>query len=643
MILDLLFLLALASWSLLAGGALLRRLAPDSARSPDAAALALPLGLGTMGLGVLGLGALGLLTPVALMLMLLIPLLAEYTHLQARMSGARHLRRGVASKLPGARPSTGSIAYVVVAAVVLLSTLAMALTPATDGDALCYHLQVPKRFLEQGGLTFDPDLHETIYPLLTELLFAVALVFRGPVACKLVSWLLGLSLALSVNGLARPILGKNARWAGLAALLVPAVSNGMSAALNDVALAAFCNSALLAFTHWRVRPTRGLTLLCALLSGMAVGVKYPALVWVALLCLAFLVETLRQLREARNRDAQAHLTFASCQRLVLFVLVVLAVGGPWYLRAYQATGNPVFPFFRNVFAGAGLDEVLEPAKRPLAVTPVNLLTAIVPLTLEPDRFDSVAHQFGPLFLMALPALVLWRAPRRLLALVLFAWSFFILCLTQRQSMRFVLATVGPWSVAVVWAWHRAGVHRGRASRTFGVVLALVAISQALIPCARLRRVAPLVTGRESPDEYLARCEPTFSVGRWIDRNLPREARLIGQDHRGFYIPRPYTMELAHRRRTGLGTRGEDAGSIVKTLRRRGYTHLLLCPPRPERAIEFDPTLGRLLEPWLERQSCLFRADLADADGVVRCYRLYILDDSGSSTALAADRTTVSLE
>ena len=38
----------------------------------------------------------------------------------------------------------------------------------------------------------------------------------------------------------------------------------------------------------------------------------------------------------------------------------------------------------------------------------NLLTALVPLTLEPDRFDSFSHQFGPVFLLFLPALLLER-------------------------------------------------------------------------------------------------------------------------------------------------------------------------------------------------------------------------------------------
>jgi hypothetical protein len=144
--------------------------------------------------------------------------------------------------------------------------------------------------------------------------------------------------------------------------------------------------------------------------------------------------------------------------------------------------------------------------------------------------------------------------------------------------------------------------------------------------ARGRHVLGLIAGKESAEALLSRREPTYVVGRWVAAHLPATARVIGQDHRGFYIPRPYTMELAHRRRTGLGRCGERAEEIVARLGESGFTHLLLCPPVPESAVEFDPTLGRRLAPWLSGRSPLYRQDLADGDGVVRRYAIYALSD-----------------
>ena len=163
--------------------------------------------------------------------------------------------------------------------------------------------------------------------------------------------------------------------------------------------------------------------------------------------------------------------------------------------------------------------------------------------------------------------------------------------------------------------------------------------EAGLAVARARHVANVLAGRESPESFLARREPTFEVGRWAEKNLPAGARLIGQDHRGFYIPRPYTMELAHRRRTGLGRQDERPDEIVERLRSEGFTHLMLCPPVPEDAVEFDPTLGRRLAPWLSGRSPIYREDLADGDGVVRRYAIYELSDDRLASAPAGGGTT----
>ena len=309
-----------------------------------------------------------------------------------------------------------------------------------------------------------------------------------------------------------------------------------------------------------------------------------------------------------------------------FLGTAVLVGGAWYLRAYVYTGNPVFPFFKNVFGGAGLDEVLAPLKRPLSVDVWSLLGAIVPLTLEPDRFDSFAHQFGPVFLLFLPALLYERAPRRVLGLAVVAYAFLVMCMTQRQSMRFLLFSVGPMSVGIAYLAIRWLERGTRPARLLVIGLMLVLAMETGLSITRGARAAGVVLGRETFSEFLGRCEPTYRVGCWVARNLPATARLIGQDHRGFYIPRGYTMELAHRRRTGLGQNHESSREIVDVLKREGYTHLMMCPPVEKEAVEFDPTLGKLLSPWLAGQTPLFHEDLADPDGVVRSYAIYGLSD-----------------
>lgn len=598
----------------------------------DLLALAAPLGLGILALATLLIGEAGWLNLVGLAV-----LLGVATELGgvagARLIGGLIPRPG--GLVPRSRHSISPVDYLLFVFLVLVigATGLAALAPVTDGDALCYHLQVPKVFLVRQAVYFDPDLHETVYPLVTELLYAIALEFRGPVACRCLHWMLGLVLAANVAALARPNLGRRAWWAAAFALLVPAISNGMAAPLNDVSLAAFGAAAIHAWVRALERQTFRSTAFAGIYAGLAMGVKYPALVLVALLVLALLTRSLLNGSVFRRGGMARALGLAAA-----FLAPALIVGGGWYLRAYIHTGNPVFPFFKQTFGGAGLAEVLAPIKRPLATTPWALLSALAPLTLEPQRFDSFAHQFGPIFLLFLPALLLERPPRRVFVLAGLGYAFLILCMTQRQSMRFLLIALGPMAVGVAYLVSRWCDRRTVPARGLVAVMILVLTLETGIALARAGRVAGAVLGAESFAHVLTRIEPTFRVGRWIETNLPRTARLIGQDHRGFYIPRDYTMELAHRRRTGLGTEGETSTEIVETLKEEGYTHVMLCPPQTPGEIEFDPTLSRLLAPWIKQHDPLYQEQLADPDGVVRRYSIYALGEKEKEKEGEEDRT-----
>lgn len=612
--LDLGFALLLTLLATGLGAKLLHRLGLAPEHPVDRFGLAFPLGAGLVALATLLLGEFHALNAPALALMLAV--VAEVGLLR----GIR-LTHELAA-IPFARADSPPSAFDRLMRVFLLATVAAtavsSLAPVMDGDALCYHLQVPKVFLMEGATTYEPDLHETVYPLATEMLYLIALAFRGPIACRCLQWTLGLAMAANVTALARPSLGRRAWWAGAGALLVPAVTNGMSAPLNDVALAAFGTAALASWMRLYEAPGRKAALVAGAFAGLAIGVKYPALVLAAMLAAGLVVRPLVARKGSPLRGWTDGLTLAS-----YFVPALIAAGCAWYLRAYIATGNPVHPFFRSVF-GAGLDEVLDPIKRPLPVTAWNLLTSLAPLTLEPHRFDSFAHQFGPIFLLFLPALLLERAPRRVLGLVMFGYVFLMLCMTQRQSMRFLLIAVGPLSIGVAWLASTWLDRRTIPARALAFALLAVLGMESCVAMARAGRAAGAVLGAETAAQYLARREPTYRVGRWIDAHLPPAAHVIGQDHRGFYIPREYTMELAHRRRTDLGGNGETDREIVAALLHEGYTHLMMCPPREGSDVEFDPTLGKLLAPWLASRRPLYSEELSEPDGLVRRYSIYEL-------------------
>lgn len=583
--------------------------------------LALPLGLGLMGLG-LGFAASAGVFTLGLGLVLLSGLLAFIICLA---EWQRNKRSGQSDFNIISRESN----FIWVLFLIIFTAWLGLHVPVTDGDALCYHLEVAKRIAQSDTISFDPDLHETAYPLLVESLQAAALKLRGPVATRTISFLFGISLAASGISLAIPLAGKrNAIWAGIILLSLPIVNCGMIAPLNDVPLAALCVAALVALEAKEVSFQKR-CVLSGLFCGLACGVKFPGLVWSSVMGLLIVYEAWR------NAGPSIHaISMHNIKRIVksasLFVVVLLAFGIFWYARSAILTGNPVHPYFRNTFGGHGLDEVLEDARKTPFQHAWNIATAPIGLSLFPSHFDSFSHQVGPVFLALIPLGFLRRKPLRWYLMLVIGWLEIAICLTQRQSPRFYIAAFVPWSAAAVTVldeWLNIKNETLR-KRNQSIIISLtlgILIITFLFNLARVRHGAAILAGLESPSQYLIETEPTARLAGWVDQNLPADARLIGQDHRGFYWQRPFTMEKAHRRRTNLLKIAPTPELTIKHFREAGFTHLVMAEPDPIDAVEFDTDLSIHLSSWTASQKPLLDQTIHEMDGYNRRYRIYALN------------------
>jgi 4-amino-4-deoxy-L-arabinose transferase-like glycosyltransferase len=615
MIGDFLFLIILALFSIAQGGCFWRLATGQWPKDWQRPALAMPLGLGLSGL-ILGLFAAWGHFHAGLVLVVLISLIALFCYcLNHKKSIKLNLHQFQKNIFPG----WSRWLWLLLVCVGWLGLHA----PVTDGDALCYHLEVAKRMAQNGSVRFDPDLHETAYPLLVESLQATALHLRGPVATRSISFLFGLSLSASAIMLARPLTGtRNGIWAGILLLSVPIVNCGMIAPLNDVPLAAFCAAALVALSETSLG-RRQQVALCALYCGLACGVKFPGIVWSGVMGLLILSQSW-------------HFLACSNQKIrlfgpsLLFVSVLICSGSFWYVRAAILTGNPVHPYFKNTFGGHGLDEVLlEDHKTPLEQL-WNISTAPIGLALVPGHFDSFSHQIGPLFLALIPIGFLSRMPRSWYLLLGIGWLEMAICLTQRQSPRFYIATLAPWSAAAASVWvHFLRTFQNQPSLKSGRIVAGVIFCLFLTTLsfnlARVRHSAFILAGFISPSGFLVEQEPTARLATWVNANLPANAKLIGQDHRGFYWPRSFTMEKAHRRRTGLLQNADGPEVILTRLRSAGFTHLVMAEPDPMDAVEFDQDLSNALNSQLAYQMPLLDQTIHEPDGYNRRYRIYAIE------------------
>jgi hypothetical protein len=493
-----------------------------------------------------------------------------------------------------------------------------ALAPATDGDALCYHLELPKLFLAQHAIYCPVYNDHATFPLLTEMWYLWALALDGPVAAQLVHWALGILLSLAAVLLAEVVLGRSWAWlAGAVVLLVPGITNQMTAALNDAALAAFTTLALAAWLRALTdEANRRWLLLAGLFLGAALAIKFTALLFAAAVAVAWL----SLLWRAAGRRMW-HL-----QNAASVLVLAASVAGPWYVRAAWHRGNPVYPFFSQHLGDAAPD-VLPKRKTPLSWDASSLASLPWQLTMHSERFGGRGHQLGPVFLLILPGLFIARRLRGLGLLLGIAAAYTLLWYALRQNVRFLYPVASLLAAAVVWFWMELRRLPAFPRIAAACVFAAASLVGTIASLNRSWSQAAVAIGWQSRQEYLLEHEPSYAAALTSNRILSAESRILSQDYRTFYFNASVTRETVFRRATHYDQQIEHPTDLAGLLRDSGFTHLLLAEAAGP-GIRYNSRLSKLVEAareeepwaWLDLADYEFR----DTDGALRRYRLVAL-------------------
>jgi hypothetical protein len=505
-------------------------------------------------------------------------------------------------------------------AVALVGTLISALAPPTAGDALCYHLEIPKRFVQLGEITYLPLTDNSLFPFLMEMLYTLGLLIGSPILAQLLHWLVGVLFALAVVELASPILGARASgWAAIVALLVPGVTNQMTAPLNDLAVALYSTLMVTAWTRWTGTLQSRWLVLAGVFGGFGMSVKLVTGAMVVVLMVATVVRVWR--RDGLATAWRSAAALAGC---------IVLTGGIWYARSWYHLGNPVYPYFNTLFG-------LEPHTESTLIATRNPFTVAWLATMHPEIFGGRGVQFGAVFLALLPGLAL--LPRRLPELnrlLVIAAGFGAVWFALRQDLRFLLPVVPILAVASIAVACALKPNRWAFWATSGCIAALLAF-QTLIVVKRANRCIAVALGRESRDEYLRRHEPSFVVAEFVNARLRSDCRVISQDFRGFYFEPDFVREAALGRYSPYDERGME---LAESLAVTGFTHVLLVESHnPESAI-YDQGFVDRLGPAVECLPLVLASHFESPLGDRRDYRLLELPAAGNRSSNAA-RTKVS--
>ncbi|MDA8130536.1 MAG: hypothetical protein M0011_03415 [Elusimicrobia bacterium] len=459
----------------------------------------------------------------------------------------------------------------------MLLNLAGALAPEIFYDALVYHLAVPNFFVIMHGFAPMPYNFYSDLPFTHGMIYAAALLLKGAPLAKFVNYSAGVLTAAAALAFGVRFLSLRAGLWG--ALISYTVCHAMFASWSsgtESLLMLFSTLGLYAALLRAAGDDRPLWL-AAVFCGLAMGVKYTGFFPTAGVMLAYAWSD-------RSRPGTAF------RNLALFTFIATVFTGPWLVKNWLYTGNPVFPFGSGLF-GTGssadpqkLKDFISQAAQMGHLTPSSWL--LTPWKVTMGQVPN-SEFFTPLFLAFLPLLFLLGAPAG--AAVASLWTFFLTVWAgwsvSTTMVRFMMPAY-PAAGLLLAVYLFSGGHRALKNLLKGAVIAscLAALYWAAYIFYTQGRWRPL-TGAVSAEDYLSHSQPTYPYScysgiKFINEHTPPGSKvlMIG-DEKSFYLKRDFIVSSVYDRTaiveySSAAVSGDD---LYASLRRDGVTHILLNP------------------------------------------------------------------
>jgi len=599
---DLLLSLTLIATVFCAGRKVCSLLSLSFTSVAEEVAFSIMLGTGLVGLLIFGLGMLGLFRalPVALLIVALLAFTRnEAFHLYHALIGAA--KHNFIAK-------DRRVATLLFCALVVVLALRAAVPPHAVDEAI-YHLVAPKQFIDAGRIYPLYDNFSGDMPLLAHMFYVVCLIAKTDIAARLFSLALAVTSAIALYAFCARFfnrkMGTLAMFGFFGAGMVTEIAITTRV---DVTLAGMSFIALYAMMNYFETDSRGWLWASALLSGSSIGIKYTAGIWVGLIGVMFLYESLIRKRES---------LVTVLSRGLLFSTVALATFSPWMLKNYAYFHNPVYPFGTGEVAEYGsqgtrffnanderrMDDYLAQSKREIPQT-FKLITAFMAeaeanrvirhpfraweFFTDPPRYQMGSaeghHEPNYLFLLA-PLLLILPKQRWMVWLALISVAFFCFVASTAWIARYYLPLYPAMTLIAVY-----------------VLTTLSEILRVKAPIARILPATAVATAVASTFfvfllQFYVSGSGSFLVGSlsrrdflhaafyyppidFINHNTPPDAKvmLVGAQM-GYHLQRPYLAEVGWDavEWERLMIRNESLEAIHEDIKRQHITHFLYGP------------------------------------------------------------------
>jgi hypothetical protein len=450
--------------------------------------------------------------------------------------------------------------------------------PPSVRDELIYHLEIPKRLIEsKGDIIFTNNIY-AYFPKLADMFFLLGLGTVGETAAKLFHVLSGFLLCVVIYRITFSWLGKKhaALTVGIF-LSIPSVMVIMSWAYVDLTYVLYIVLSFLMLLEYTKQKELEHVVLAGLFMGATICIKYTGLQFVALgICF---------LAYAKLKERSIPLI----KSILIIGIISLTLALPYFIRNWQMTGWPLFPF---EVPGFQLNEGFNWDSTRAALYLRWLQTFGIPqgggeilYTILAPVFVFVLGQFnepqfyegmlGPVFLL-IPILLFRRKLKlEMNLLVFFSLLFIFYWAVTTKQVRFLLPVMPFLSILL-----SLGLQSHK-KKWLTVLVCFILITNSAVGLNEIIKKGPLGywSGRVSRAEYLGRQNRVYPVYAAANKLLRAGDKicLVHMKNYVYYLDHPWESDFVFERYRieNLLNRNPSIQGISDYFERLHITHLML--------------------------------------------------------------------
>ena len=401
-----------------------------------------------------------------------------------------------------------------------------ALGPELGFDALWYHLTLPKIYLLNHAIVHIPGglLYYSDMPKLTEMLYTASLVFDNAILAKLVHFSFGILTCLAIYKLSRKFLNNKLSLIAVVIFYSNLVVGWQSiTAYIDLTRTFFELMALWGFINFWEKGKKKWLIESAVMLGLAISTKLLAVgslfIFTVLIYYSF-------------AKAKKKLSDIVTSILVYWWLAVL-VSLPWFIFSFIHTGNPVYPFFTNIYPVSFNFNLFNP---------INFIKEMWTF------FTNLADPISPLYLIFLPFAIIYFRKFHPLLKMISIYSFLAIILwyfTPRTGGgRFILPYLPALSIVVAGTINEFIKNKYLYRLSIILVIITAFLSIGYRGFANVKYL-PVILGKQSKANFLEN-RLNFSFGYFYDtdeyfrKNIKKsDIVLLYGFHNLYYVNFPF--------------------------------------------------------------------------------------------------------